>query len=151
MLRRTLLIGFALGCLLGVVTPGQACSCMALPADPQQALAQTWHYYEMVFAGVADGSKHGRWPSTKQRTRFTVDKVWKGPTHQTEVVIENFHNEASCGISFKRGQRYLVFASRLNNGMLTTTFCDPTRLETARWRNSLDRFVIQQATAQPPR
>jgi hypothetical protein len=43
-------------------------------------------------------------------TTFTVERVYKGEV-AAEAVVQSGSNEASCGIVFEPGQRYIVFAS----------------------------------------
>jgi hypothetical protein len=57
-----------------------------------------------------------------------VEKSWKGVS-EDRIVVRGYRPEPSCGIEFREGERYLVYAR--DNGEedvpLETNFCDPTK------------------------
>jgi len=59
---------------------------------------------------------------------FKVDKTWKG-TGDSEMVITTGYGGGDCGISFEKGQQYLVYATMSDmymSGTLSTTTCHRT-------------------------
>lgn len=102
-----------------------ACSCM-MPPPAEDALNEA----EAVFSGeVIEIIENGKITSGYGKTvHFKVNEVWKG-TNKSEMVITTGNNDGDCGISFVRGQKYLVYASMSDmyvTNTLTTTICNRT-------------------------
>lgn len=108
-------------------TPCEACSC-ATPALDQAAARS-----EAVFIGKALEVKWVPDPydksgaiGYKNAVRFEVDRAYKG-AETTQLIVNAGTGEASCGIDFKTGESYLVFAYETENHELVTRLCSRTR------------------------
>ena len=67
-----------------------------------------------VFIGRVAKNKRGE-------ITFLVERYWKGPDTR-RVVVYTSTSEASCGVSYRVGKKYLVFAYNLR-GELRTDLC----------------------------
>lgn len=113
----------------GFVSPARACFCGG-PADPCTQARQ----YDAVLVATIDRVE----PTAPSAPRFPGDRpelvrailadttMVQGAVTPASVVTSA--NEASCGVTFRVGQRYLIMATRDTNGDLVTSLCDPTRL-----------------------
>ena len=116
---------------LFVVTPSTsyACSCVNLTPTEQFEKA------ESVFVGTVKDIKNrhgGFFPtnhpmSYSDANVFEVEKSWKGNPPSQLIVYDNGHEE-SCGVDFKVGESYLVYAKidTEKKDILLTSFCDGT-------------------------
>jgi hypothetical protein len=60
--------------------------------------------------------------------RFRIHKVFKGlPADQKTVEVRTGFDGGSCGVRFKVGETYLVYAGPFEYGGLTTNICSRTR------------------------
>ena len=55
-----------------------------------------------------------------------VDQIWKGQPGK-RILLDSSSNFVGCGISFKQGEAYLVFATGPENGSYYTMLCMLTR------------------------
>src|SRR5688572_3695678 len=60
-----------------------------------------------------------------KRVTFRVERSFRGPTAD-ELVVQTGTGGGDCGYSFRRGQKYLVFASAWNGG-LNVNVCGRTQ------------------------
>ncbi len=101
-----------------------ACSCVQM--TDRQAL----HESDAAFVGRPqdDPDKPDPFSSTATpwRWEFVVDAVIKGDLG-SKVTVAAAREEASCGIEFHPGRRYLVFAYVDDNGDYQTNLCQRTR------------------------
>ena len=105
-----------------VPSPARACSCVGgIP------ICETFWKTPVVFAGeVIDISPEIDAASfADRRVRFTVERVWRGSASGTIDVMTS-GSSASCGYSFQRGERYLVFTYD-RGGTLWTGLCSATK------------------------
>ena len=113
--------------VVGVVTLlpdcASACSCAALPGNPQERARQALSDSAAVFSGeVVDFEESPPPTSMMEGTMFTiigggtatatlrVSEVWKGPKRQTAQVTTEADSAVGCGYPFEEGQEYLVYA-----------------------------------------
>lgn len=101
-----------------------ACSC-ATPRDVPSALRTA----DAVFTGEVVSVRTisvGRGDMRRQvkRVRLWVNLSWKGVDNGSISVITGM-GDADCGFDFRRGESYLVFASRADGG-LNTGICGRT-------------------------
>ena len=87
-----------------------ACACSCVPPDPEQYAASA----EAIFTGVVRGVEQRGGPLTSTAaatvvTTIDVDGVHKGDVAQ-QVEVATADGEASCGIEFRVGERYRVYA-----------------------------------------
>jgi hypothetical protein len=59
--------------------------------------------------------------------RVRVQRVWRGPLTDTATVrFSTVKGASSCDLALLRGERYLIFAMRLNERHLITMQCSGT-------------------------
>lgn len=122
-MRRCIMLGSVMVVGLLAVPSALACSCGSW--SPHEAMA----WADAVFVGLvvettrdAEGINDGHLFAT-----IDVDKVWKGNVGE-RVVIRTAPNSAQCGIYFEKEKRYLVYASRDEDGLLSAYACSRTNL-----------------------
>jgi len=127
--RRWAAIATALALLGAFAFPGScfACSCFQAP-DAAAAIARA----DAVFEGRVIESRVQRYDDGMLRTialrdanRFEVIRGWKGADATEMIVYDNGH-EASCGMHFRTGETYLVYAHADGKGNLHTSYCSRT-------------------------
>lgn len=105
--------------LVALLLPGEAkaCSCMR-PAPPDEALEAA----EAVFFGevlTVEAVAHGL------RVNIQVEHGWKG-VDGDRVEVWTASSGASCGVSFRPGETYLVYAESFDD-RLGASLCSRTR------------------------
>jgi hypothetical protein len=98
-----------------------ACSCM----EPN--ITDSLGFADVVFTGTAtavEAPPPGDVVSTADPVHyaFAVDKVFKGPMTDAEVIASTAMDGASCGTSFGLEERWLVFAN-VQEGEIWTGLC----------------------------
>jgi hypothetical protein len=79
---------------------------------------------EAVFTGVA--TELGELAAEEgQPVTFRVTRRWKGTAAAGTIVVRDAH---PCGVYFRAGSEYVVYALRSERGQLYTTFCARSRL-----------------------
>lgn len=120
---------------LVICAPCYACSCGGT-AKPDAS----FRYSDAVFAGTVVGVDSSRIESPDQfylPFLFNVTHVWKGEARDS-IVVETARYTSMCGIAFKTGVSYLVYARDYRGG-LKAHGCGRTRqLEDAIW----DRYWL---------
>ncbi len=116
--------------LMAILLMGSAlaCSCIA-----PVSIEESFNNSDMVFAGVVNNINDGN-DYDPRSVYFTVDTYWKkdsdnkgsnsamkGPT-----IIHTGRDSAMCGFEFEEGKKYLVYATRNDDGDLTTSLCSRT-------------------------
>jgi hypothetical protein len=132
MLRAPILLGFVLLLLLNA---GYGCSCIGFgPACTEVVSPGT----SAVFLGKVVSLTPSKPVHMKARkdpeefdveinmvdVRLSVEETYKGVS-TSEVVVNTASDEAACGFPFKKGERYVVYASE-NQGKLYTSICQRT-------------------------
>lgn len=119
---RGILVALLVAPALVVVGATQALACSCIPAQPDKVAvkdAKAVFSGTMVEADVAEpGFSPGVWT-------FAVDEVYKGEVERSQEVRSQTQS-AACGLIFKEGKRYAVFAYD-NKGSLETNSCTNTR------------------------
>jgi len=106
--------------------PGRALACSCVPHPPvEKAIEQS----DAVFTGTVTASDPPTggeiWSGAVPITyTFAVDRVVAGEVGST-VEVTTAAMEASCGIEFREGTRYVVFATE-SGGFLETNLCTRT-------------------------
>ena len=119
---KNLIISLAL--LLALDTTGFTCTCM-----PSKNATRELEQSAAVFSGKVLAVK-----GTEQESGFyanvevvlEVQRSWKGIEEKTVSVFTSSQSSA-CGYGFKKGEAYLVYASKTTEGRLTTSICSRTR------------------------
>ncbi len=107
--------------------PAEACTCEAPAKDLKSYLASA----DVIFEGVAGESVPTTPPSNKgmfrpvsaTATTFTVKRVWKGDVTMLTRVLST----EPCGLSFEKGQAWLVHAWKNDDGSFSTGRCSGSR------------------------
>jgi hypothetical protein len=121
-----------------------ACTCMAYPDGIDKANAMAYGQADAVFIGTVEKTRKKLllYPP-EQQALFIVRTIWKGLDTNRTLVRSNI-GEIACGFRFSKRGSYLVFAHwDGKREILTTSFCDLTRIE-AKSRDAiaaLDKIV----------
>ena len=134
-------VGCLVGCLavmLAWAVPAGACTCLTPPSPSQGAEA-----VDVVFVGTAadvrrveaDGWLYGAWKSLlgadhlydfeTLRVAFDVGTAIKG-TESGRIMLETPASTQLCGVLFREGEKYLVYAFHGPAGIVTTDMCTRT-------------------------
>jgi hypothetical protein len=97
---------------------GAMCSCRIPPVEI--ALEEA----EAAFTGVVVAGGVSPQPSgPDDPVVFRVTRRFKGATGDTVTLVDG----GACAVGFRRGEEYMVYASRRYDGVLHTTFCHRSR------------------------
>lgn len=122
-LARSILVALLVAPALVVVGATQALACSCVPARPDKVAvkdAKAVFSGTMVEADVAEpGFSPGVWT-------FDVDEVYKSVDVTETQDVTSQTQSAACGLIFKEGKRYVIFAYD-NKGSLETNSCSNTR------------------------
>ncbi|WP_449623092.1 hypothetical protein [Robertmurraya sp. Marseille-Q9965] len=109
-----------------------ACSCAE-----QQSVEEEFKQSKAVFRGKVLEVKENRSinGSMSNSVLFEVSKTWKG-VDETQIIITTGVSDGDCGIEFRKGEEYLVYATEstmYGENTLVSTICDRTgELQTLR-------------------
>lgn len=111
-----------------VITPGNATACTCVPDIP---LCESFWQSDAVFAGEVTQIEERR-PAKAvasflgtRRVRISVEQVWRGDVPPS-VEVTTGSGGGDCGYPFRKGRKYLVYASE-EQGRLITHVCAPTK------------------------
>lgn len=104
-----------------LVTTGVAYACSCVISTP----AERYDRAEVILSGTVTGINDRSLSQYLDHT-VKVSKTWKG-TAGSEVVITSHESSATCGFNFEKGQEYLIYATKTENG-LETNLCSGTAL-----------------------
>lgn len=117
-MRRTLLLAVPVVLGAGSV-PALPCSILApIPGAPITA--------DVAVAGTVTGDTGPSGGADPRTYTLRVDTVLRGDAGQT-LEVRTAGSSAACGVEFTRGKRYLVFASRDDGGVLSTSLASGDR------------------------
>lgn len=108
-------------------TSAWACRCDVPQQTPEALYAQTEFIFEGTVEKLNEPGKGERDPVLRLAT-FKVTRVWKGQVEDGAVVSTHWDDEA-CGVQFRKGEKYLVFARRAPpeaKARLATSSCTST-------------------------
>jgi hypothetical protein len=116
-------------------TRTSACSC-AEPAPVQTEFKNAKSVFVGTVINVVEKNPINGYPH--KSVLFEVETVWKGEKTTQKIITTGFGG-GDCGISFKAGDKYLVYAfeSYDNPRLLRTGICNRTTL----WKESLEDFT----------
>ncbi|TKC16152.1 hypothetical protein [Robertmurraya kyonggiensis] len=102
-----------------------ACSCAE-----QQSVKEEFKQSKAVFSGKVIEVKENRRNngSIVKLVLFEVTETWKG-VDETQIIITTGVSDGDCGIEFKKGEEYLVYATEstmYGENKLVSTICDRT-------------------------
>lgn len=102
-----------------------ACSCAELPSAKEE-----FERSKAVFSGKVLDINENRSLNgyLSKSVLFEVDETWKG-TDQSQIVITTGQGGGDCGIEFKEGEEYLVYANESDmygEKSLVTIICNRT-------------------------
>lgn len=126
--------------LLGLCAPtgGEAASCTCVPGPAltsRRVVRETAATYDAVLDGVIVKVVYLRAPRPLAKGVFPLDEAvatvaltrrWRGPGADT-VVVRTALFTTACGLAFRQGERYLLFAREVS-GRLYADTCGPSRL-----------------------
>lgn len=126
-MKRSLFIVYGVVAFILVLqVEGFACSCNppTVGESEKSVVSKARNRAQAVFSGMAlqiitDPAKE--WVTVK----FRVERSWKGSVSKEVNIVTGAH-DGNCGIDFKTGEKYLVYASRSSEGGLETGMCDRT-------------------------
>ena len=122
-LVRSVLLALIVAPALVVVGATQAIACSCVPPGPD---AQAIKDADAVFSGTVAEIEPGVEIGFDSVTwTFAVDEIYKGDVGSSQDVRSQTQS-AACGVVFKEGKRYAVFAYE-NKGNLVTNSCMNTR------------------------
>ncbi len=111
------------------VREARACSCAGSLAPERELRTSDAVFSGEVVSIEGDRLAPGLGPPLG-RVTFDAKESWKGVSEKS-VVVYGHGDEVSCGIDFEKGEQYLVYAYRSNDGPgdhLETSYCDATKL-----------------------
>ena len=128
--------------------PTEALSCSCAPADPVcEVFSRTSAVFTAEVLSIEDDplveTRVGQ-PPPRRRVTLRVERIFRGaPAKQVEVTTAR--GEGDCGYPFKRGEKYLVFATELD-GRLQVSVCSPTRplAEAAKQLDEINATCVNQ-------
>jgi hypothetical protein len=102
-----------------------ACSC----ADP--SVREKFRWADVVFVGELVEKADAEQNSSElvHSTRFKVEKSWKGVAARELKILFGFDMPGMCGdLPLNIGERYLIYAYRRKEGLITQVDCGPNRI-----------------------
>lgn len=121
---RRLLAVPALAVAVALAGPAPALACSCARADE----AELRRAADVVFVGrVVHVAHAGPGTNDPLRARLRVQRVVKGRVAARRVSVETPRDEAGCGVAFRHGATFRVYAERARSGGLSTGLCDGTR------------------------
>jgi hypothetical protein len=119
---RTLIVGSLVGALVvGWASPCWACSCVMLTPREQAANA------DVIFTGrVLEAEDPFHHSGPRVQASLSVEQIYKGSVEAESVVETLRGGSAACGVGFRAGDRYTVFAFVNERGRLETNLCSGT-------------------------
>jgi hypothetical protein len=109
-----------------LLTPAQGHACKCMPQTVEQAREQAEAIFEGQVTEIADVPMKGDANMTEKRVSLRLVRVWKQLDSTETVDVTTSSSSASCGFAFEKGQSYLVYAGRGEQGY-TVSACSRTR------------------------
>jgi hypothetical protein len=142
LIEKRIFIAISLATLWVVIAPeAHACTCEGRTIQLKRKLlggeatgvTPGWHdgFPGAIFIGRVTGLKKNVKVSASgnlkgmARITFEVERYWKGVTGREAVVYTDPVSNGSCGIPFRKNQKYIVFAVEVED-RLVTGICDFT-------------------------
>ena len=119
---KNLILSLAL--LLALDTTGFTCTCMPLK-NVSKELEQSAAVFTGKVLAINGNEQESRFYANVEVV-LEVERCWKGIEEKTISVFTSSQSSA-CGYGFKKGEAYLVYASKTTEGRLTTSICSRTR------------------------
>jgi hypothetical protein len=130
-MKRAMSVALVVAFLFCLPARAWACSCIG-PSPACQVFAKTDAVFEGRVVSIEAIGHSEALPGTSIRIQeklvtLEVRQAWKGPA-TTRVQVVTASQGSACGIAFKAGERYLVFANhRSYDGRLGASSCGNTR------------------------
>lgn len=120
-----------------------ACSCSffdQLGKSDKKLVKEAKKSADAVFIGeiVEVRFSEPTWPDGDEKIPFTryakfrVEKSWKGVKDQEFIEIFTANVCCICGVPFKKGERYIIYANKHKDGEFSTNICTRTRIYEAK-------------------
>jgi MYXO-CTERM domain-containing protein len=109
--------------LLGLSHIDEAHACTCAPPPPTlEAVAEA----SAVFQGSVVDITPPSTPAGEMVARISVERVWKRSRTESVVEVHTPANSAACGLSFKPGSRWLIYADEIE-GNLRAVLCSRSK------------------------
>jgi hypothetical protein len=102
------------------------CECEIMKPSKKLRKAKAVFIGEVVEIGRNDKSE---WATVA--VKFKVEQYWKGVKEQFVTVVGAPAAAGACGLPVKVGTKYLIYAFKMDEEQLETSFCDSRWLERA--------------------
>ena len=120
-MRRTAIGLLVAAAVLLPASPCLACSCVPVTA------AEAFDRAEVVFTGLAAEDTTASFSAGDVEVRFVIEEVHKGRPLGPTASVFGSNQGSACGIHFRQGTRYTVYAFE-DSGGLETNSCSGTHL-----------------------
>lgn len=124
----SLLAALAAVAALAAAPPMTAVACSCAMPNPVEAEARADVVFVGAVADVRDPQGSGPAVSSGRQVSylFAVEEIRKGPS-LASIVITSSADGASCGAGFTADTRWLVFATRAEDGQYASNLCEPNQ------------------------
>lgn len=95
-----------------------ACSCVRGHTIPEKV-----NDTPVIFEGTVVATQNLQLWKISKKTRFSVQKAFKGITSSEVSIGHEISTGGNCGVGFSKGEKVLVFAYKNENGDLETDSC----------------------------
>lgn len=123
-LFRTILLLTFVGLSASAVYP---CVCEIVKPEKKLRKAKAVFIGEVVEIGRNDKPE---WAAVA--VKFKVERYWKGVKEEFITVVGAPATAGACGLPVEMGEKYLIYAFKMDEDRLETSFCDSRRLELAK-------------------
>lgn len=123
-LIRTILLLTFVGLSASAVYP---CVCAVVKPEKKLREAKTVFIGEVVEIWRNDNPE---WATAA--VKFKVERYWKGVKEEFITVVGAPATAGACGLPVEMGEKYLIYAFKLDKDRLQTDFCASRRLELAK-------------------
>lgn len=116
-----------LGLIFSLTAPAvYPCVCEIMKPGKKLRKAKAVFVGEVVEIGGNDKSE---WATVA--VKFKVDGYWKGVREQFVTVVGAPASAGTCGLPVEVGKKYLIYAFKIDEDQLETSFCVSRRLDLA--------------------
>jgi hypothetical protein len=102
------------------------CVCEIMKPSKKLRKAKAVFIGEVVEIGRNDKSEQA-----SVAVKFKVERYWKGVKEQFVTVVGAPAAAGACGLPVEIGKKYLIYAFKMEEGQLETSFCDSRWIDRA--------------------
>lgn len=122
-LIRTILLLIFVGLSASAVYP---CVCEIMKPEKKLRKAKAVFIGEVVEIGSNDKPE---WATVA--VKFKIERYWKGVKEELITVVGAPTTAGACGLPVKMGEKYLIYAFKMDEDQFQSDFCASRRLELA--------------------